>query len=306
MQAVATTHWSDFSGSVTAEQLRRAEDLAMRGQLCYHPYTFADDFQVGAGYHFLHPPSAAMCHRPSAYQPGQPHVIDPSILGEFVDGNNRLRRLYDSIVTFTCDAVGDLSGLTFADVGCNSGYMTFSFALRGAESVGYDREDYTEAFALMNEIVAGRVAQDEQSSVMRFSPVTFEHAAYSSKTRTMPGMREFDVVTSLAVLCHLHDPLEHLAMLGSMAKKALLVWAPTVKSDDYVVWYGAPGVIEPNRFFADAPFPECFTTTTKLSPPMLRKSLELMGFKTILQMKNVEGGMPDHWFDQHVAMLALR
>ena len=101
---------------------------------------------------------------------------------------------------------------------------------------------------------------------------------------------------------HLSDPLQHLAFLGRIARKAILVWTYTSENeeDELVVRYPAA-----NRYYASRKFPYCFDIM-QISPGLLKKSLELMGFTEIHQIRNRPTGMPDYWFDRNRGYLAIR
>jgi hypothetical protein len=101
---------------------------------------------------------------------------------------------------------------------------------------------------------------------------------------------------------HLSDPLQHLAFLGRIARKAILVWTYTSENeeDELVIRYPAA-----NRYYTSRTFPHCFDIM-QISPGLLKRSLELMGFTEIHQIRNRPAGMPDYWFDRNRGYLAIR
>ena len=281
---------------VTDKQFKKAMDLARRGLLCYQPFIFSDGLQTGAAYEFAKvDEGAGMVYCPKLvgkYKGNEfldRHLIDPQKFDQFADYNQRLGVLYESFIDEIEAKVAPLSELTLADVGCCSGYFPVAFAKRSAKrAVGYDRADYTETFNLLNEILG--------------TNAEFVYERYSGEAGGVQGAETFDVVISIAVLVHLSDPLFHLAFLGRMARKAILVWTWTSENeeDDMVIRYGSA-----NRYYKDDKFPYCFDIM-QISPGLLRKSLELMGFTEIHQIRNRPDGMPDYWFDRHRGYLAIR
>ena len=103
------------------------------------------------------------------------------------------------------------------------------------------------------------------------------------------------------MICHLSDPLHFLAALGEMARKAIFVWTSVTDDDDYCIRLG-----EPNKYYTEDRFPWCFDNITRLSDKLLRKSLELMGFTEIHELKNPEGGMSVPFVSYNRGYLAIR
>lgn len=276
-------------------QLERARALALRGILCYQPFIFSDTLQTGVGWEFTKGEyDGGLIYWPDC---PQEHATNPDFkrllvqnreLGQFATANQRLRVTYESFANEVCRYLGDISHLTFADVGCNSGYFPLSFAKRGAkQAVGFDKENYTDTYCLLNEILG--------------THAEFRHSCYDLKSRQISGAETFDVVTSMLTLCHLPDPMNYLACLGRMAKRALFIWNGVSKDPGYSISFG-----EPSRYYENVSFPDCFDYDTRPSLKLMRKSLELMGFTNIIQLQPVEGGMEmGHYFDKR-PILALR
>ncbi len=186
-----------------------------------------------------------------------------------------LRRLYDGIVDEICMKFGDVSKMGFLDVGCNTGYFPQSFILRGAgESAGCDREkNFTETFDLLNGILGTRAV--------------FINSFYNPKIRKITGVKQYDVVISMAVLCHLSEPLNHLYALGALAKKGLFIWTLVNNDQGYTVRYG-----EPMGDYKEDKFPLCFDTGVCVSEGLLRKSFELMEFKNVYEIPHSGSNLP--------------
>lgn len=233
--------------------------------------------------------------------------------------------MYDSFVDEICKKVGNISETTFADIGCNSGYFPVSFSLRGAkDAVGYDRADHSLSFKLLNDVFGTKAKfvhkaysgfkqkleyrylnMDEVSSINMTKRLLLSIFIANKKLlhkieQLARGKERYDVVVSIAVLCHLSDPLQHLAFLGSIARKAIFIWTP-VTDDDYCIKFG-----EPNKYYKSDKFPLCFDNNTRPSAKLLRKSLELMGFTEIYEIPNQENGMSDSFYNVHKAILAIR
>ncbi len=280
----------------TPEQIAKATRFACSGQLCYQPFLVADDLQTGAGYEFVTGRELAglvyCAEPPEIYRNSEGSarfLIDPALKDEFASCNQRLRVMYENLIDETIAKVGPVSDLTMADVGSCSGYFPVSFSKRGAkQAVGYDREDYSGTFRLLNEILG--------------TSAEFRHRGYDGANGGIPDAGEFDVVFSIAVLVHLSDPLQHLAQLGRMAKKAIVVWTAVTQDaeDDLAIRY-----ISQNRYYSKAEFPYCFDVTF-ISHALLRRSLQAMGFTKLYPMETTLDGMPEGWFNRQRGYIAIR
>ena len=274
--------------------INKAKGLIVRGVINYQPYVFADDLEVGVGYEFLNGEFSGMVYWPTINprllkNPAiKKFIISNEAKTQFTEANQRLRVMYDTFIDEICAYFGDISSTTFADICCNSGYFPLSFSLRGAKkAVGYDRGNFTKCFNLLNEILG--------------TNAEFINQHYDGQIQTIPKCESYDVVTSIAVLCHLSDPLQHLAFLGSIARKAIFIWTPVTDDEDYCIRFG-----EPNKYYKSDEFPLCFDNITRPSAKLLRKSLELMGFTNIHEIPNKDGGMPESFYRPHKAFLAMR
>jgi hypothetical protein len=283
----------------TASQIDTAKDLACRGLLCYQPFILSDDFETGAGYEFITGKEGAglvYCPDPPSKYVSRPPVqrllIDSAIKDDFTARNQSLRVLYESMVDLMDKHAGPISGMTMADIGCCAGYFPLAFAKRGAKrAVGYDLVDYGPTFKLLNAILQTKAE--------------FVHQGYIPESQRIKGVDTFDVVISIAVLVHLSDPLQHLALLGSIATRAIFVWTLTSDVGDTDEETMTIKYRSVNRYYEHSKFPFCFDVT-QISPGLLRKSLEMMGFSDIYELKNVPGGMPDGFFKSHRGYLGVR
>jgi len=282
--------------NVNEEQLCLASNLGLRGLLCYQPFIFSDDVVTGAGYEFAkHAEGAGMVYtsRIGELNPNaaslKRNLIDPEIADDFKVHNQQLDNLYQSMINLTMSHLGQPSDFTFADIGSCCGYFPIELSRRGAkQAVGFDVANYTQSYALLNQILG--------------TSAEFRNISYDSASGNIPNAGTFDIVFSVAVVLHLSDPLAHLAFLGRTAKKAIFVWTATSDEpeDELLVRYHSQ-----NRYYKDKKFPHCFDVVL-LSPGMLKKSLELMGFTEIHELKNTPDGLPDHWFNCQTGYLAIR
>jgi SAM-dependent methyltransferase len=278
----------------SSDQLAAAKRLGTAGLLCYQPFIFDESYEVGVGWEFTKGEFAGLIHWPDppAEHLGSPSfrrlLVSPDEVPQFRAANQRLRTTYDGFVDAICARLGDISSLSFLDVGCNSGYLPLSFARRGVKlAVGVDRENYADTFALLNGILG--------------TQAEFRRASYDPHLREIPATEKFDVVSAMLVLCHLPDPLNFLAFLGRTARRALFLWNGVTQERALSLSFGPPG-----RYYGDVPFPDCFDYDTRPSTGLLRQSLELMGFTEIYQLPPAPGGLAEgHYYDKR-PILALR
>jgi len=286
----------DFRPSINEQQMDKVKDFVVRGVVNYQPFIFSDALQTGAGYEFL----GGREFSGLVYWPDiddhlkelkhlKRFLVKNECREEFFESNARLRTMYESFINGICSYFdNDISALSFADIGCNTGYFPMGFSLRGArQAVGFDRNDFSAVFSVFNDILG--------------TNAEFVHGAYDGRAQDISGSQTYDVVTSVAVICHLSDPLQHLAYLGRIARKALFIWTPVTDDDDYCIRFG-----EPNKYYTEDTFPYSFDNNTRPSGKLLKKSLELMGFNEIHEFPSAEGGMPDIFYRQHKAVFAVR
>lgn len=257
---------------LTQSQLDHVKSLVIEGLISYQPFIFSDDLEAGVGYEFEEGRYAGLVHFPDIPKDllSSPElarrILPVDERQPFHDANRRLAAFYDTLVNQIASEVGGVRSNTFLDVGCNNGYIPLSFSLLGAASAtGYDRQDFSKIFDLLNPILG--------------TNARFVHAWYDPAEHAIPNLEMFDVVTSMAMVCHVSDPLHLLSSLGKIARKALFVWTLVSEDDSNVIRYGDPRGDYP----ADS-FPFCFDNLTVLSVPILKKSMELLGFSRIIEL----------------------
>ena len=258
--------------TLTQLQLDHVKSLVIEGLISYQPFIFSDDLEVGVGYEFEEGRFAGLVYFPDIPQEllSSPElarrVLPVDERQSFHEANRRLAAFYDTLVNQIASEVGGVVSNSFLDVGCNNGYISLSFSLLGAASaIGYDRQDFSKVFDLFNSILE--------------SNARFVHAWYDPTKHALTNLDAFDVVTSMAMVCHVSDPLHLLSSLGKIARKALFVWTLVSEDDSNVIHYGDPRGDYPTDLF-----PFCFDNLTVLSVPLLRKSMELMGFSRIIEL----------------------
>jgi len=257
----------------TLDEIR---SLIIEGLISYQPFVFAEDLEAGVGYEFEEGHYAGLVHFPDMpddlrSSPGLARRLLPAHNKlPFRDANRRLSAYYDYIIDWVLGEVGEANTLSFLDVGCNNGYLPLGFLRRSAlRAAGCDRQDFSRVFRLLNRING--------------SGAEFINAWYEPATHRLDGVGSFDVVTSMAMLCHVSDPLHLLKALGEISHKALFVW--TLFSDDEgnVVRYG-----DPRGDYPGDHFPYCFDNMTVISVPLFRRSAELMGFSRVVELPNLD------------------
>src|SRR5712691_11392980 len=117
----------------SSDQLAAAKRLGTAGLLCYQPFIFDESYEVGVGWEFTKGEFAGLIYWPD---PPAEHIgsesfrrllVSPDEVAQFRAANQRLRTTYEGFVDAICARLGDISSLSFLDVGCNSGYLPLSF-----------------------------------------------------------------------------------------------------------------------------------------------------------------------------------
>lgn len=265
----------------------QAGDLDLLGaaiverRLLYQPFVFTDGLEVGEGqnFHDLYVPEK----KSNVVWDGAPANIGDLLAADpeyFRSCNSGYRTLYDGFLDFVAQRYGgDIPQLSFAEVGCNTGYFLHGACLRGARSAyGFDFTPNYDFTALLNRRLG--------------TNVQFEFAEWNSLRHQLDHAQlpEVDVVMSMAVLCHVADPLYHLAYLCDHARDAVLIWTPTNDfqedhcamphwKSDLVLSYGAP-----RRHPNSLSWPVGFDFNMRFSLPLLKLCLAEAGFSEIVEV----------------------
>jgi hypothetical protein len=250
----------DLRGKLTPQQIKEAEGFVIRRLLWYQPFIFSDDFEVGEGMNFH-----------DEYQ-GETGSVSSDVtnLAHFRKCNRELRRIYEHIVDSFVEQLGDISGLSFAEFGCNSGYFMYALSLRGArKTIGFDFAPNTELFEFFNSILG--------------TNSEFRWAEWDSLHHTIrhSDLEEVDATMSLAVTTHIPDPIYHLAYLCDRARRAVLFWVSVSDKADLSVTFSNPDYHRD----PDLDFPLNINSGVTLSRPLVRLILRESGFGEIHEIE---------------------
>ena len=266
--------------------LKTPKLVAMASQvLSYQPFILTDDIQTGVAYSWLHHEDGGRrCYAQSEFVFDR-NFCSQEVWGRANDANQRLRNMYE---TWLDTLASLLPGASVAEVGCNTGYFLVGAQRRGmGPCTGVDEGDYGPTLKFLNEVLG--------------THVRFRQAAYDSWKHTVSGLEPHDIVIASAVIQHISDPLYLLSFLGSIARKALFLFTGMGDSDDYLVYYSSP-----NKFYRDKPFPVCFDNDVCLSRGLLMKSLEMLGFRRIIEIPWQSDWLPLEWKGSQKALVCLR
>lgn len=253
--------------------------------LSYQPYIITDNIQTGVAYSWLYDREGGR----RTYAQSE-FVFDKATCLEDVwerasDANQRLRNMYKSWLDTLVSLV---PGGSVAEVGCNNGYFLVGAQRRGmGPCSGVDAANYGPTVGFLNEILK--------------TDVRFNQVGYDLWSHTVPGLEPHDLVIASAVLQHISDPLYFLSYLGRIARKALFLFTGMGETDQYLVYYSAP-----NKFDRDKPFPVCFDNDVGLSRGLLMKSLDMLGFRRVIEIPWQPDWLPLHWKSTQKALVCLR
>jgi hypothetical protein len=251
--------------------------------LNYQPFIISDDIQTGVAYSWLH--SADPRDDPFYRFVFRRDRSSPELWAKAAAANGRLAAMYDD---FVAEIARHYPGGSLLDVGCNNGYMPVKAEQLGMRRcAGTDRRSHQwAAIQVLNSITG--------------TSVSFLNRAYDFRRHKAKIGKRYDVVVASAVMCHLPDPLNFLAFLGSLATEAVFFWGQMIDSDELLVGYD-----QPNRF-REEPFPWGFDDNTRLSRGLFRRSVELMGFREIVELPHRDTWLPADWYGPHKAWLCKR
>lgn len=287
---------------LTNPQIEEVEQLILYNNLSYQPFIFTNDLETGVGQRvqdgfekYDGENKGGSIYWKDAPQEATQRLKTTLVsdLNHFRRCNAEYRRMYDHFIDSIVDQLGgEIADLTFAELGCNSGYFMHSLALRGARRcVGLDVGPFEEVFKWFNKTLG---IKNE-----------FQHAEWDPSTHSVNGSKipEVDVFLSIAVSCHVPDPIQHLAYLCDYSKKAVFFWVPINKNEGFNVSFTKPGKVY-KRFS----WPFSFDTNVKLSSPLVKLILKESGFEDIREI-NCPNNLSPIWqkiYSENIGFLAFR
>jgi hypothetical protein len=261
--------------------------------LNYQPFMVTPELQTGVAYSILHN--------------NDPRVSPPLVFyrsdwsddswNKITSANQALRTMYDAFVETIARLYPRKSLL---DVACNNGYIPVAARRAGMLScAGMDLgPQHGESITFLNNVLG--------------TDVEFFHRRYSPMDRCAePLPRKFDVVCASAILCHLPDPLNFLAYLGSLANEAVFFWGQTIDTEHFVVSYNNP---HPS-LGVQGPFPYLFNDNTRISIGLFKHAMQNMGFSRLIEIpyppwipENVQPGVESELAhgSRHRSLLFMR
>jgi SAM-dependent methyltransferase len=243
----------DLRGRLTDRQIEQACAV-----LDYQPFIISDDIQTGAAYSWA---TGDFSDRSFLFRRSEHTAAE---WDRFTYTTGLQRRMYDGFVAAIAEKYPNGSLL---DVACNNGYFPVKASLLGMKDCwGIDAgAHYGKSIGFLNEVLG--------------TDVVFREGRYDPKTPFQPG-RKFDVVCASAIACHLPDPMNFLAYLGSLAKEAIFFFDQVIDTDALLVAYWKPQ----EGFSEIGQFPYRFNSATRLSRGLLYHGFEDMGFRNIIEI----------------------
>lgn len=248
---------------------------AARALLNYQPFRVAETVVTGVGHSWRYGDTTDALYRPQL-------VFDrdreaPEIWERAVAENHRLARSYE---TFLDAIAAACPGGSYLDLCCNTGYFPVGASLRGmAPAIGVDVLKFDLQIDLLNHVTGAK-------AVFQYG----EYEPSEHRFRLPSGLpARFDVVSNLAFMCHVPDPLSLLKVLAELADHAVFLWAPILASDELLIRYHGE-----RRFFGK-PFPWGFDDGTAISEALLLQSMDELGFPRHAEIAPPSDGWPVEW-----------
>jgi len=140
------------------ELLNKGVELIKSSHLFYQPFILSDDIEVGEGrnmcesYADVNSVFDLNVYAPNLDLGSRKKAQD---LPQFRRYNEEYRSIYNYITSVICKQFnGDISNLSFAEIGTNTGLNLFNLALNGAKKCyGYDWNDMTPVFDWLNQVL---------------------------------------------------------------------------------------------------------------------------------------------------------
>lgn len=238
--------------------------------LNYQPFRISDTIVTGVAHSWAHETVVERIRQPQM-------VFDATresseVWHRAVAASERLDRTYEMFL----DTITDLCpGGSYLDLCCNNGYFPVRASLRGmAPAVGSDGADFGPQISFLNDIT-GASAGFVQSY---YRPM---------KHRFVPSIEgQFDVVSNMAFMTHVADPLQLLGRICELSRHAVLLWSCFPRDDAMTVRY-AP--LRPTPLY---PFPWGFDAGVGVSDSLLIYSMREFGFPNHFEVVAPADGWP--------------
>ena len=265
--------------NLSPKQIAGLHDFIVERKLGYQPFIFSDDLETGEGFKFVNRGAGGNIHWKNADLRVEDLLTADA--EAFRRENAVLRSIYDDFIGHIDSKIG-IGGLSFAEAGCNTGYFLYRLALKGARRcIGYDFTKNARVFAWFNAALG--------------TACEFHLAEWDSFRHRFryAGMPKVDVALSVAVTCHLADPLHHLTYLCERASKAVFFWCPINRDDGLSLTFGTPA-----RFPNALAWPLGFDNEVRFSVPLLKLTLEQCGFEIVHEIAP-PAALPEQWKTWH-------
>lgn len=241
--------------------------------LKYQPFRISDAVLTGVGHSWMYEADRKGFWHPQFMFDSKNDSADRWRDG--LDACERLSRTYSSFV----DAiVRTCPGGSYLDLCCNTGYMPVLAFLRGMrETVGSDAGDFSGAMSLLNEITGAKAK--------------FVRSAFDIEKRCFapPWAQQFDVVSSMAYLLHVPEPLHFLRIVAGLSRHSVLLWSTFTRNDEKIIRYSL------TNEFLDLAFPFGFDAGVGISDTLLIFSMRELGFPNYFEIVPEPDGWPVEW-----------
>lgn len=245
----------------------------------YQPFILSDECQSGIAHNWIYHSNLRVVERGS---------VTKATWKQFTRLNQKMREMYDSWIVSLCNLLGSIDNMSVCDTSANQGYFLYRLLERGAGNcIGYDLIDESVNFAVMNQIT-GLTAN-------------FIHTQYDMMKHHIPGAQVADIVISTAMMCHLSDPLYYLDFIGSITKKALLLFSTIDDEKNFRIIYDGA-----KYYYPDQSFPICFDQLNHVSSELIYFGLRELNFHKIIELHHQKNWMPKKWYKRFKTIIALK
>lgn len=237
--------------------------------LDYQPFRISDTIVTGVAHSWQYETSIGAFNRPQMVF--DQHRDSTQRWREALAASERLDRLYQCFLDAITAAFP--SG-TYLDLCCNSGYFPIGASLRGMTTLGVDAGDFSSAVDLLNGLTGARA---------RF----FQSEYRATEYRFVPQIEEqFDVVSCMAFLVHVPEPLHLLRYIAERARRAVFLWSAFPRDDEMIVRYPR------HHQFSEERFPWGFDAGVAVSDSLLIYAMEKLGFPSHSEIIPPDDGWP--------------
>jgi SAM-dependent methyltransferase len=258
--------------------------------LSYQPIVLSDRLVTGCAHSWLYEDDPEAPELSDGAFVFDRDKVGPEKFDRALAANLALIRTYEH---FADEIASRFAGASFLDVSCNTGLFPVMVARRGmGDCAGLEPKPLGDALAFLARVTGTR------ARFMRGGYLSDPVGLFERTSDKLQRVGRFDVVSNMAFLCHLGEPLQFLQALADVASKAVFIWSGFLDDPEYVIRLNEP---RPDKLAGDHRFFwQKFASGSAMSVSLLKRSMALLGFASSFEVQYPLDGLPPDWTARHM------